>query len=136
MSRVSFENFGKLARSLKDPTLASGRYSIQEGDKKKITGDVIKKLELKPEDRVLEIGCGVGDLLIPLSFFVKEITGIDHESCLKSLCRRLGRVDNIRLIQGNFFDICPNKAYDKILCYSVIQYIKDKKEVFNFIDKA
>lgn len=136
MSKVSFENFGKLADTLRDYTMMSGRYSVQEKDKKKIIGDIIKKLDLNPEDSVLEIGCGVGDLLIPVSFLVDEITGIDHESCIERLRKRFCDNKNMRLIPGNFLDLSLKKRYNKILCYSVLQYLENKKEVIKFIDKA
>ena len=136
MSRISFENFGKRAQCFKDYKQMTGRYEIQEEAKKNIFGDIAQKLDLKPDDSVLEIGCGVGDLLIPLSFFVKEITGIDHDSCLEQLRNRFQKAKNIRLVPGNFFDVSMPKSYDKILCYSVIQYLKDKKEVFRFIERA
>lgn len=136
MSRISFENFGKRAKCLKDYKQMTGRYNMQEGAKRKIFGDIARKLDLKPDDSVLEIGCGVGDLLIPLSFFVKDITGVDHEACLEQLRARFRKSKNIHFIPGNFFDVSIRNRYDKILCYSVLQYLEDEKEVFRFIDKA
>jgi len=136
MSRISFENYGKLAQSLKDDTEVSGRYKIQHEAEKKILADVIKKLELQSEDSVLEIGCGVGNLLIPFSFFVREITGIDHSSCIKRLKDRFPKAKNVSFISGNFLDINIDKKYNKILCYSVIHCLEHSDEVFKFIYKA
>ena len=85
MSKKSFEYFGRLSRHLDDPTLIAGRYAFQKPAEKKILFDVIRKLRLENRDSLLEIGCGVGNLLIPLSFIVDKVTGIDHPDCLDKL---------------------------------------------------
>ena len=129
MSRISFENFGKLAQNLENCTDISGRYKIHYEAEKKIYADVIKKLELQSKDSVLEIGCGAGNLLIPFSFFVREITGIDHPSCIKRLKDRFSQTKNVSFVSGNFLDINLDKKYSKILCYSVMHYLEHKDEV-------
>jgi len=136
MSRVFFKNYGRLAQSSEDYTEMSGRYKIQHEAEKKILTDLIKKLELQSKDSVLEIGCGVGNLLIPLSFFVGEITGIDHPLCIKRLKERFSQTKNVSFISGNFLDINLDKKYNKILCYSVMHCLEHKDEVFKFIYKA
>ena len=136
MSRISYENFGKVAQNLEDCIGISGRYKIQYEAEKKILADVIKKLELQSKDSVLEIGCGAGNLLIPFSFFVRKITGIDHPACIKRLKDRFSQTKNVSLISGNFLDINLDKKYNKILCYSVIHYLENRNEVFKFIYKA
>ncbi|MBF0558382.1 MAG: methyltransferase domain-containing protein [Nitrospirae bacterium] len=136
MSRVSFENYGKLAQTLEDDTIISGRYKIQAEAEKYVVKDILNKLDLQPADSVLEIGCGTGNLLIPISFFVSEISGIDHEACLKRLEERFPKGKNISLIPGNFLDVSLSKKYDIILCYSVLHYLSGRDEVFTFIDKA
>src|SRR5208283_3546843 len=123
MSRISFENFGKFAELLDEYTVISGRYLIQGESERRITGDILKKLELQPGDSVLEIGCGAGNLLIPISFLVGEITGIDHESCIRRLKARFPEGNNVSLIAGNFLDVSLDKKYEKILCYSVLHYL-------------
>jgi ubiquinone/menaquinone biosynthesis C-methylase UbiE len=88
MSRKSFENYGKLSASLNNHTAIAGRYPVQEEAEKNILPDIIKKLHLNFLDNFLEIGCGTGNLLIPVAFLVRNATGIDHTSCLKSLRQR------------------------------------------------
>jgi ubiquinone/menaquinone biosynthesis C-methylase UbiE len=134
MSRKSFENYGKIAESLKNHTIIAGRYPFQDDAERKIIPDIMTKLDLSTHDTMLEIGCGTGNLLIPLSFSVKEIVGIDHVSCLNSLKKRT-EAKNISLISGNFLDLSINKQFDKILCYSVLHYLREG-EVLQFIGKA
>jgi len=136
MSRVSFQNYGLKAKQLNNYTVIAGRYSFQEEAEKKILLDIIKKLNIDPNDKCLDIGCGVGNILIPMSFFVKSITGIDHESCIGKLKERLSDLKNINLIPGNFLDLMLSDYFDKIVVYSVLHYLKNKDEVFEFMFKA
>ena len=76
MSKVSFDNYGKLAKEARDPTIVAGRYAIQAPAERSILPDVLKKLHIRPDDKLLDIGCNVGALLIPLSYLVRAVTGI------------------------------------------------------------
>jgi SAM-dependent methyltransferase len=135
VSKISFENYGLLARELQDPTRVAGRYAVQADAERKILPDITEKLLLSPHDRLLDIGCGAGNLLIPLSFLVGEVTGVDHPSCLDKLRSRY-QAQNIRLLPGNFLDMTIREQFDKILCYSVLHYLTDEQEVFRFASKA
>jgi 2-polyprenyl-3-methyl-5-hydroxy-6-metoxy-1,4-benzoquinol methylase len=141
VSRISFENYGRRARKLADATLATARYTIQKAAQKRIVADVAAKLDLQPEDRLLEIGCGIGMLLVPLSFLVEQATGIDHRSCVQRLQRSFCG-ENLRLVAGNFLDAKVRVqergalGFDKILCYSVLHYLSDEDEVFAVLDRA
>ena len=136
MSDISFENYGVLAERMADYTQVAGRYLCQRDDEKNILQDIIQKLELTPSDSLLEIGCGTGNLLIPLSFFVNSVTGIDHPSCVAALKERY-QTDNLSLIGNNFFECLDDDlgSYSRILVYSVLHYLGED-EVKLFIDKA
>jgi len=113
----------------------NGRYAIQKNDERKIFLDCIRKLNLQPEDRLLEIGCGVGSLLIPLSFYADQVVGIDNEASLEILKQRVN-CENITLIAGGFPQVQPEGQFNKILVYGVILYLKSKDELFNFLETA
>jgi 2-polyprenyl-3-methyl-5-hydroxy-6-metoxy-1,4-benzoquinol methylase len=140
MSKVSFENYGRLAREVKDSTLASQRYPVQNEAIKRIVPDIVAKLTIGSKDRLLEIGCGVCVLLVPLSALVVEAVGVDHPDCVLRV-RQGSPPVNLELVAGNFFDlkvedICRHGRFNKILCYSVLHYLSDEDEVFRFIEKA
>lgn len=135
MERQVFENHGKAALKFKDSTQLSGRYYSQKGDERNIIGDIIKKLDLSSNDKCLDIGCGVGNTLIPISFIVHEITGIDHPNCLNILKGRYNG-ENISLVGENFMDYQNSELFDKIIVYSVMQSLSNMKAVFLFIDKV
>lgn len=136
MGRLAFENFGLAAEVGKDDTLIASRYSIQKNAEKNIVLDVIKKLDLKCDDDLLDIGCNTGNITIPLSFVVNKIFAIDHENCLKRFSSRLPLVENIVFTPGNFLDINLSEKVDKILVYSVLHYLESDQEILKFIQKA
>ena len=135
MAQKIYENHGKAALSFKDPTQLSGRYFSQKKDERNILIDIINKLKLINEDRCLDIGCGVGNILIPMSFLVHEIVGIDHPNCLNILKKRYNG-ENIKLIGENFMDYQNTGLFDKILVYSVMQSLPSMEDVFLFIEKV
>jgi ubiquinone/menaquinone biosynthesis C-methylase UbiE len=137
MSRISFENFGLLAQNLTDFTQIAGRYDFQKEAESLVIFDILQKLKLKPSDHCLDIGCGTGNILLPLSFFIKSITGLDNSHVIAALNKRISvELTNIELISGNFLDIDLKETFDKILVYSVIHYLESKEEVLEFINKA
>lgn len=137
MSRRSFDNYGRLAQEIEDPTVVGGRYAIQRRAERLIVMDIIEKLDIGPDDRLLEIGCGPGNLLIPLSFMVQSVVGIDHLNVCKFLKSRFSD-PKVHTIGCNFLDYEPaaDETFDKILMYSVVNTLSDYDEAVAFVDKA
>lgn len=135
MGREEFENYGIRATAGVTATELAGRYPSQVNGEKEILVDVIQKLQIQPPDCLLEIGCGPGQLLIPLSFLVREATGIDHPEVCSVLEKRF-RSENLKVVAGNFIDFeFPDQSFDKILCYSVISTLS-ASELDGFVVKA
>ena len=131
-----FENYG--ARAVAEGlsyTSISGRYKIQEEGVKRAVIDIVKKLELTPTDDLLDIGCGAGNITIPLSFLVRSTTCIDHEKVLELLQKRLPK-DGLTLMAGSFFDVAVSRTFSKVLSYGVVLCLPSQKEVIAFVDKA
>ena len=135
MAREEFANYGVLAGEDLSFTEISGRYPSQTDGEREVLQDVVRKLDIKPQDVLLEIGCGPGQILIPLTFLVSEATGVDHPAVCSTLERRV-RLENLNLIGGNFLDVdFQDKSFDKILCYSVVSTLP-ALELEDFVDKA
>lgn len=138
MSQVSFENFARTATrdNLADTEIA-GRYAFQAAAERRVLPDVLGKLSLRPEDRLLEIGCGPGNLLIPLSHFVAEAVGIDNAPAIERLRARAPLADNLRGLAGNFLEMdLAGRQFDKVLIYSVLHYLSSADQVFAFVERA
>jgi len=136
VGRASFENYGRLVDQDVTSTEMSGRYVSQRISERLILFDVISKLSLKPTDKVLDIGCGVGLLGIPMSFLVERLTAIDHEKVL-AVMRQRGGSDTIEFIAGDFMSVpLLGRTFSKIFTYGVVQNLEDEDALFLFIQKA
>jgi len=135
MSKVSFKNFGYVSSISKNYTISSSRYPHQKKYEKRILMNIIHNLKINKKDEVLDIGCNVGTHLIPLYFKTKKIYGIDHKECISVLKKRLPGISSKQLINGNFLDKKIKKKFNKILCYSVLQYLKNEQELTFFVMK-
>ena len=135
MNNSIFEYFAELAKSDLTYTQKSGRYQIQKNQEKKIPDDIILKMNLSKKDSLLEIGCGLGNLIIPLAKKTKNVTGIDHHIIIEKLEERFNS-KKIKLISGNFLNTKIKKKFNKILIYGVIHCLKNKKQLKKFILKA
>ncbi len=138
MSQTSFENFARVAsRPNRDHTEVAGRYAFQAAAERRILRDVLNKLDLDADDALLEIGCGPGNLLIPLAHFVRRAVGIDTAPCLQRLRDRVPLSRQIECAPGNFMEIdLAGQSFDKILIYSVLHYLSSEQEVLDFVDRA
>ena len=137
MNRIQFDKYAWMAREERDPTVVAGRYPIQKRAERLMVMDVAAKLEVGPDDRLLEIGCGPGNLLIPLSFMVQSAVGMDHPEVCRYLQSRISDL-KIQTIGCNFFAYEPDTdtAFDKVLIYSVMNTLSDQEEAVEFMDKA
>lgn len=113
-----FEAFGRAAEVLRSPSIIAGRHRFKDEDELYVqkcnVEDVVSKLLPSSSSRLLDIGCGVGFLLTPLSRYVAEAVGIDHPSCLAKY-RELGVPANVRLIAGQWPDTKVEGTFDRIL---------------------
>lgn len=130
MAAINYmKKFQDDAGSLKSSLNVSGRFSFQKAAMKRVVPDIAKKLELRPDDSLLDIGCNCGDITIPLSFLCGSVLGIDGESCIKRLEQRSLDIENITTLTGNFLDITLQQKFDCVLLYSVLVYCDTFDEV-------
>lgn len=127
--------YARMARTVSDLTQLSGRYSVQSEAERLVVADVAEKLRLEPGSDLLEIGCGPGNLLIPLSFMVSRCVGVDHPDVIDVFRRRYSS-ETIELIGGDFLETDIGQTFDRILVYSVLPTMPDRECLFAFVDKA
>jgi 2-polyprenyl-3-methyl-5-hydroxy-6-metoxy-1,4-benzoquinol methylase len=122
VGRDSYDAYGERARVVKDPFIATARLPMHRKLERLVVQDIAAKLDLQPEDRLLDIGAGIGQLTIPLSYMVSEVTAVDHPDCLERLKRRAPE-QPIRTMPGNWLDMDLKESFSKILVYDVIHYL-------------
>ena len=138
MSSTSFDNYSRIAllEGASDIEVA-GRYGFQSSAERRIVRDVFEKLALISDDSLLEIGCGPGNILLPLSYQVKRCAGIDNHAALQRLGRRCGTASHIETYPGDFLAMeLPEVSFSKILVYSVLQYLDSCEQAVEFVQRA
>jgi hypothetical protein len=131
-----FDVYGRMARA-KDlsNTTQNGRYLAQEHAEQYVPQDIIEKLKPTDKDIFLDIGCGLGLNLDPISKLVSEAHACDHPNVIEKL--KLNNPDlSASLFGGSFLEINFEKKYTKMLAYSVLPALPNKDTVYAFVDKA
>ena len=82
---------------------------------------VSRELALTPQSKFLEVGCGAGMFLAPLSGSVESSVGCDLVESMAKRARRINKNLDIRVSKANNLPYVPNE-FDAILVYSVIHY--------------
>lgn len=77
------------------------------------------EMPLSNNDRVLDLGCGTGQLTFPISPFVKEVVGIDPDEAMIEIAKSklLGHDgSNVRFYQGSSWDIpLDDTSYNAVI---------------------
>jgi ubiquinone/menaquinone biosynthesis C-methylase UbiE len=100
----------------------------------------VVKLGVSPEDTVLEIGVGLGRLIIPASFYFKQAIGVDISEQVLEMARKevdAQRRDNIRLIpcDGQSLPV-ERDAVRLVYSFLVMMHIPDKSIVVKYIQES
>ena len=98
--------------------------TIKEQDWLRYQKWIYKKLDLKANDSIFEVGCGCGAFLIYFSNKGHKVGGIDYSKNLLNVSKKI-------LKKGHFetksaIDLDPGLKYDIILANSVFHYFPDK----------
>lgn len=140
MQNIQKLNKIKYAKLVSDPTKSlteiSGRYKVNFGTEKFIFNDIKKKLAVKKNISLLDIGCGCGLLSnFLIKFYLKNRLSIylcDISEVILNLKKKFKK--NINFIPSEFLKYnFKNNKFDRILIYSVIHYSNNPK---NFLKKA
>jgi SAM-dependent methyltransferase len=107
--------------------------------------DVLANLALRPDHRVIELGCGTGVLAVPIAKNVREFVGVDfaHEA-LEVLRRRLDEEHlsgSTSLIEADL--IHPSDqglgdvgTFDRVLVYATFHYVTSASEAQDLLGLA
>ena len=88
---------------------------------------------------ILEIGCGIGRILIPMRKIFGNVTGIDISSEMVQLGQKyVSDIPNCSIVENNGTDLAEFSDNSFDFCYSfiVFQHIPEKKIVENYIKEV
>ena len=81
---------------------------------------VVEEAEVSQDDRVLEVGAGIGNLTRLLAVRAKQVTAVEIDQGLFPILEEVTRpFDNIQLVQGDILAISLASLFADIL-YAVI----------------
>ena len=113
---------------------AAKRYSeqpIKNMDAYEQTMDRTRS-HLRPDDQVLEVGCGTGSTALLLAKHVGHITGSDFSSAMVDIARQKGRdqkIDNVDFVRSPADGVQkPDGSYDAVLAFNLVHLIRDRQE--------
>jgi SAM-dependent methyltransferase len=106
--------------------------------------DVVRKLQLEPDTSVLEIGCGVALLGVPVALSSARYVGVDFapEAVVRANQRFAGARVEMRA-KAQCMDVLVSAAsfrrlgtFDRVLMYAVMHYARDEAEARTFLKRA
>jgi len=109
-----------------------------ESGRRDLELSVLHDVELKPASRALEIGCGLGRLLRPLSERIEKVYGVDISVEMIERARRaLADRPNIDLFatRGRLGPI-RDESLDFVYSFIVFQHVPTKRAVSRYIREA
>ena len=124
--------------------VAFGRREQGDDEFFATAADLVKGLvadftRLPGRDAALEIGCGPGRLMRPLSRYFAEIHGVDVSDRMIGLAReRLRDVPHAHPHHGSGSDLSmfPDAKFDFVYSYAVFQHIPSRDVVFTYLREA
>ena len=103
--------------------------------------ELIGTIGFKPEDRVLDAGCGVGNLTLDIARKVPEgsVTGMDISEGRIAQCRDLFRnekIPNARFYVGSIEEMTEEEEYTIVFSNSVFQWVTDLDRAMSNFHRA
>lgn len=100
------------------------------------TNLLLKHLEFKEEDKILDLGCGTGNLTYKLKELGGNVTGVDiSEKMLKEAEKKNnsktsnGKVEFYKMNGNNL--LFKDNSFDCVISNAVFEFIENPKEVMN-----
>jgi len=80
---------------------------------------LFQRFGLQPDDDVLDIGCGVGRMAVPLSGFITSgsYVGIDVSADAIELCRKRVKRENFKFVHADLYNSLYNKSGQRAADY-------------------
>jgi SAM-dependent methyltransferase len=124
--------------------VAFGRRDQDDEEFFQTAGEIVKGLEfdlkrVRGRDAALEIGCGPGRLMRPLSRHFTEIHGVDVSDRMIRLAEeRLRDTPNAHPhhTSGSDLSLFPDQKFDFVYSYAVFQHIPSREVVFSYLREA
>jgi len=89
--------------------------------------------------KVLEIGCGIGRILIPMSEVFGEAIGVDVSQRMIEIAQKsLKNIQNCKVFKtsGSDLSVLPDNSIDFCYSFIVFQHIPEKQVIINYVKEV
>ncbi|MFN8296424.1 MAG: class I SAM-dependent methyltransferase [Chitinophagales bacterium] len=90
--------------------------------------------KISKNQRVLDIGCGTGNVILKLLPYTENIVGIDHNQVSLNVIKQKINNPTIKLICGDIFNYMnenPSEHFDVIILSHILEHLDNPKEFLN-----
>jgi ubiquinone/menaquinone biosynthesis C-methylase UbiE len=89
------------------------------------------------EKKVLDVGCGTGNITVKIAKFAKKIRGIDaSNNMIERAKKTYGHQKNLSFEHCHAEDFTTKKPYDDVTIFNCLHWIKDKNAALKSISMA
>jgi len=108
---------------------------------KEMAMELIQKMDLKPDARVLDVGCGLGgSAFVMAQDFNLVVDGIDLSQNMLALASqkltKYGLSDRVTLEHGDCLELDRQNRYDAVYSRDVFLHIENKSKLFSVLRKS
>lgn len=120
---------------------ARGSGDKMERDHIPLMNVAITKMNLAPNDRVLDLGCGEGWASLLLRSHLGDecsVVGVDiSDEFVRRATAKSQGLNNVSFLQGSAEHIpCPDGAFSKALCFSAFYYFPDQRRALEELHRT
>lgn len=101
----------------------------------KSTKELVKSINIKQDDFVLDVGCGTGVVSKEICTYLKsgKLVGIDLSRTALSIAKKSMQFANANFIEMDAENITIHARFDKVVCQYALMFFPDTKRVLNAI---
>jgi len=86
------------------------------------SSQLIELLDPQPEEQILDLGCGLGELSARFAESGAKVIGLDRLGILLEQARY--RFPGIEFVEAEFFDYTPVQPFDGVFAHAVLDWIR------------
>lgn len=114
-----------------------GQYDRFRDERRQPFVDLLELVRPRPDMRVVDLGCGAGELtrLLHERLGARETLGIDSSASMLARARKIV-VDGLQFEEGDIADFAPTKAYDLVFSNAALHWVPDHPALFTRLRDA
>jgi len=119
----------------------SNRYTKTSDLQESVSNELIENLNFNENDRVLDAGCGIGNITFKVAETVKKghILGIDNSSSMIEKCNEnlhTKNVSNVNFITKSLTEIDFTDEFNIVFSNSVFHWLKESEKALDLLYKS